>query len=179
MTTVNTRHILFICGGAFPGLENVIKRRLTKHGHIGFESQLKDDLDKDENILSKVETEDIRSYGLIPEFIGRLPIVFALQQMDEKLLVKVLKEPKNAIVKQYKKLFAMDGVKLDFDEDALLEIAHRAVEKKTGARALRSILEETMLDIMYQIPKDDMIGHVTITQDYVKGVGGPRIEVRD
>ena len=179
MTTVNTRHILFICGGAFPGLENVIKRRLTKHGHIGFESQLKDDLDKDENILSKVETEDIRSYGLIPEFIGRLPIVFALQQMDEKLLVKVLKEPKNAIVKQYKKLFAMDGVKLDFDEGALLEIAHRAVEKKTGARALRSILEETMLDIMYQIPKDDMIGHVTITQDYVKGVGGPRIEVRD
>lgn len=179
MTTVNTRHILFICGGAFPGLENVIKRRLTKHGHIGFESQLKDDLDKDENILSKVETEDIRSYGLIPEFIGRLPIVFALQQMDEKLLVKVLKEPKNAIVKQYKKLFAMDGVKLDFDEDALLEIAHRAVEKKTGARALRSILEEMMLDIMYQIPKDDMIGHVTITQDYVKGVGGPRIEVRD
>ena len=91
-------------------MENVIKRRLTKHGHIGFESQLKDDLDKDENILSKVETEDIRSYGLIPEFIGRLPIVFALQQMDEKLLVKVLKEPKNAIVKQYKKLFAMDGV---------------------------------------------------------------------
>ena len=179
MTTVNTRNILFICGGAFPGLENVIKRRLTKHGHIGFESQLKDDLDKDENILSKVETEDIRSYGLIPEFIGRLPIVFALQQMDEKLLVKVLKEPKNAIVKQYKKLFAMDGVKLDFDEGALLEIAHRAVEKKTGARALRSILEETMLDIMYQIPKDDMIGHVTITQDYVKGVGGPRIEVRD
>ena len=179
MTTVNTRHILFICGGAFPGLENVIKRRLTKHGHIGFESQLKDDLDKDENILSKVETEDIRSYGLIPEFIGRLPIVFALQQMDEKLLVKVLKEPKNAIVKQYKKLFAMDGVKLDFDEGALLEIAHRAVEKKTGARALRSILEETMLDIMYKIPKDDMIGHVTITQDYVKGVGGPRIEVRD
>ena len=179
MTTVNTRHILFICGGAFPGLENVIKRRLTKHGHIGFESQLKDDLDKDENILSKVETEDIRGYGLIPEFIGRLPIVFALQQMDEKLLVKVLTEPKNAIIKQYKKLFAMDGVKLDFDEDALLEIAHRAVEKKTGARALRSILEETMLDIMYQIPKDDMIGHVTITQDYVKGVGGPRIEVRD
>jgi len=176
---IDTSNILFICGGAFPGLENVIKRRLTKHGHIGFESQLKDDLDKDENILSKVETEDIRSYGLIPEFIGRLPIVFALQQMDEKLLVKVLKEPKNAIVKQYKKLFAMDGVKLDFDEDALLEIAHRAVEKKTGARALRSILEETMLDIMYQIPKDDMIGHVTITQDYVKGVGGPRIEVRD
>ena len=179
MVPMTTRHILFICGGAFPGLENVIKRRLTKHGHIGFESQLKDDLDKDENILSKVETEDIRSYGLIPEFIGRLPIVFALQQMDEKLLVKVLKEPKNAIVKQYKKLFAMDGVKLDFDEGALLEIAHRAVEKKTGARALRSILEETMLDIMYQIPKDDMIGHVTITQDYVKGVGGPRIEVRD
>ena len=179
MTTVNTRHILFICGGAFPGLENVIKRRLTKHGHIGFESQLKDDLDKDENILSKVETEDIRSYGLIPEFIGRLPIIFTLDGLNEDMLVKILQEPKNAILKQYQKLLALDEVKLDFDEGALLEIAHRAVEKKTGARALRSILEETMLDIMYQIPKDDMIGHVTITQDYVKGVGGPRIEVRD
>ena len=115
----------------------------------------------------------------IPEFIGRLPIVFALQQMDERLLVKVLTEPKNAIIKQYKKLFAMDGVKLDFEEDALLEIASRAVKKKTGARALRSILEETMLDIMYQIPKDDMIGRVIVTKDYVRGIGGPRIEVRD
>ena len=179
MTTVNTRHILFICGGAFPGLENVIKRRLTKHGHIGFESQLKDELDKDENILSKVETEDIRAYGLIPEFIGRLPIVFALQQMDENLLVKVLTEPKNAIVKQYQKLLAMDEVKLDFEEDALLLIAKKAVEKKTGARALRSIIEDLMLDIMYEIPKDDMIGHVTITKDYIEGKGGPRIEMRD
>ena len=179
MTTVNTRHILFICGGAFPGLENVIKRRLTKHGHIGFESQLKDELDKDENILSKVETEDIRAYGLIPEFIGRLPVVFALQQMDENLLVKVLTEPKNAIVKQYQKLLAMDEVKLDFEEDALLLIAKKAVEKKTGARALRSIIEDLMLDIMYEIPKDDMIGHVTITKDYIEGKGGPRIEMRD
>ena len=152
---------------------------MTKHGHIGFESQLKDELDKDENILSKVETEDIRAYGLIPEFIGRLPIVFALQQMDENLLVKVLTEPKNAIVKQYQKLLAMDEVKLDFEEDALLLIAKKAVEKKTGARALRSIIEDLMLDIMYEIPKDDMIGHVTITKDYIEGKGGPRIEMRD
>lgn len=178
MTTINTSHILFICGGAFPGLENIIKKRLTKHGSMGFGADLKDRFDSDRDIFSHVETEDIRSYGLIPEFIGRLPIVYSLEEMDERLLVKVLTEPKNAIIKQYQKLLSMDEVKLEFDDDAVLAIAARAVKKKTGARALRSIIEDLMLDIMYEIPKDDMIGSVTITKDYIEGKGAPRIEVR-
>lgn len=178
MTTVNTSNILFICGGAFPGLENIIKKRLTKHGNMGFGSELKDRFDNDKDIFSKVETEDIRAYGLIPEFIGRLPIVYSLEEMDEKLLVKVLTEPKNAIIKQYQKLLAMDEVKLEFDDGAMLAIAGKAVKKKTGARALRSIIEDIMLDIMYEIPKDDMIGRVTITKDYIEGKGSPRIELR-
>lgn len=178
MTTVNTSHILFICGGAFPGLENIIKKRLTKHGGMGFGAELKDRFDSDRDIFSKVETEDIRSYGLIPEFIGRLPIIFSLEEMDERLLVKVLTEPRNAIIKQYQKLLEMDEVKLDFDDGAILAIAAKAVKKKTGARALRSIIEDVMLDIMYEIPKDDMIGSVTITRDYIEGKGAPRIEMR-
>lgn len=178
MTTVNTSHILFICGGAFPGLENIIKKRLTKHGGMGFGAELKDRFDEDKDIFAKVETEDIRSYGLIPEFIGRLPIIYSLGEMDEELLVKVLTEPKNAIVKQYKKLLAMDEVNLEFEEGALRSIAKQAVKKKTGARALRSIIEKMMLDIMYEIPKDDMIGSVTITEDYINGTGAPRIEMR-
>lgn len=178
MTTVNTSHILFICGGAFPGLENIIKKRLTKHGGMGFGAELKDRFDSDKDIFSKAETEDIRSYGLIPEFIGRLPIIFSLEEMDEELLVKVLTKPKNAIVKQYKKLLSMDEVELVFEEGALRQIAREAVKKKTGARALRSIIEKMMLDIMYEIPKDDMIGRVTITKDYMEGVGAPRIEMR-
>lgn len=178
MTTINTSHILFICGGAFPGLEKIIKKRLTKHGGIGFGADLKDRYDDEKDIFARVETEDIRNYGLIPEFIGRLPIVYSLSEMDENLLVKVLTEPKNAIVKQYQKLLSMDEVKLDFDEDALFAIASQAVKKKTGARALRSIIEKMMLDIMYEIPKDDMIGKVTITKDYIEGTGAPRIEMR-
>lgn len=178
MTTINTSHILFICGGAFPGLENIIKKRLTKHGSMGFGADLKDRFDSDRDIFSHVETEDIRAYGLIPEFIGRLPIVYSLEEMDERLLVKVLTEPKNAIIKQYQKLLSMDEVKLEFEDDAVLAIAARAAKKKTGARALRSIIEDLMLDIMYEIPKDDMIGSVTITKDYIEGKGAPRIEVR-
>ena len=178
MTTVNTSHILFICGGAFPGLEKIIKKRLTKHGGIGFGAELKDRYDNEKDIFSKVETEDIRAYGLIPEFIGRLPIIYSLGEMDENLLVRVLTDPQNAIVKQYQKLLAMDEVKLEFEEDALLAIARQALKKKTGARALRSIIEKVMLDIMYEIPKDDMIGRVTITKDYVEGSGAPRIEMR-
>lgn len=158
MTTVNTSHILFICGGAFPGLEDIIKKRLTKQGTMGFGSDLRDKYDDDKNIFAKVETEDIREYGLIPEFIGRLPIVFSLEAMDEDLLVKVLTEPRNAIVKQYQKLFRMDEVDLEFEEEALRAVAKKAAAKKTGARALRSIIEEFMMDIMYEIPKDEMIG---------------------
>jgi ATP-dependent Clp protease ATP-binding subunit ClpX len=178
MTTINTSNILFICGGAFPGLEKIIKKRLTKHGTMGFGADLKDRFDDEKDIFSYVETEDIRTYGLIPEFIGRLPVVYSLQEMDERLLVKVLTEPKNAILKQYQKLLAMDEVQLAFDDDAILEIAKKAVEKKTGARALRSIIEDLMLDIMYEIPKDDMIGKVTITKEYIDGKGSPLIEMR-
>ena len=178
MTTVNTSHILFICGGAFPGLEDIIKKRLTKQGTMGFGSDLRDKYDDDKNIFAKVETEDIREYGLIPEFIGRLPIVFSLEAMDEDLLVKVLTEPRNAIVKQYQKLFRMDEVDLEFEEEALRAVAKKAAAKKTGARALRSIIEEFMLDIMYEVPKDDNIGRVTITKDYVEKKGGPLIAMR-
>ena len=178
MTTVNTSHILFICGGAFPGLEDIIKKRLTKQGTMGFGSDLRDKYDDDKNIFAKVETEDIREYGLIPEFIGRLPIVFSLEAMDEDLLVKVLTEPRNAIVKQYQKLFRMDEVDLEFEEEALRAVAKKAAAKKTGARALRSIIEEIMMDIMYEIPKDEMIGKVVITKDYIEGKGAPQIIMR-
>ena len=177
MTTVNTGNILFICGGAFPELEKVIKKRLTKSSSIGFNAQLQDAFDKDENLLQKVATEDLREFGMIPEFLGRLPIVFSLQAMTEEMLGKVLTQPKNAITKQYQKLLALDEVDLRFDDEAIGAIAKKAVEKKTGARALRAIIEEFMLDIMYEIPKDDLIGRVTITKDYIEKKGAPVIEM--
>ena len=178
MVTVNTRNILFICGGAFPDLEEIIKERLNKESSIGFKADLKDKYDKEENILMKVIVDDVRKYGMIPEFLGRLPILFALESLTEDMLVRVLAEPKNAIIKQYQKLLAMDEVKLEFEDDALHSIALKAKEKKAGARALRAILEEFMLDIMYEIPKDDEIGKVTITKDYIEGIGGPMITMR-
>ena len=178
MTTINTKDILFICGGAFPELDKVVKKRLNKTAMIGFGSELKDKYDDDKKLLDKVTVEDLREYGMIPEFLGRLPVVFALQGLDKEQLIQVLKEPKNAILKQYEHLLSLDEVKLVFDEDALDAIAERAMEKDTGARALRAILEEIMLDIMYEIPKDDSIGKVTITGDYVRGCGGPVIEMR-
>ncbi len=178
LTTVNTRNILFICSGAFPDLEGIIKERLTKQSSIGFGADLKDKYDHDKTILSKVTTEDLRNFGMIPEFLGRLPIVFTLEGMNEEMLVKILKEPKNAILKQYQKLLALDEVRLDFDEEALTAIARKAMKKDTGARALRAIIEEFMLDIMYEIPKDDSIGQVTITKEYIEGTGGPVIQLR-
>ena len=178
MTTVNTKNILFICGGAFPDLEDIIKQRLSKQSFIGFNADLKDKYDNDPDILDKVTNEDLREFGLIPEFIGRLPIVYSLKGLDEAMLIKIMREPKNAILKQYQKLLALDEVDLEFDEDALAAIAKKALEKKTGARGLRSIIEDFMLDIMYEIPKDDAIGRVFITADYIEGKGGPRIEMR-
>ena len=178
MTTVDTKNILFICGGAFPDLEEIIKERLNKEASIGFKADLKDKYDKEENLLSQVTVEDVRKFGMIPEFLGRLPIMFALEALTEDMLVRILAEPKNAIVKQYQKLLAMDEVKLTFEEEALHAIAKKAKEKKVGARALRAIIEEFMLDIMYEIPKDDNIGQVTITADYIEQKGGPRIEMR-
>ena len=167
MTTVDTRNILFICGGAFPDLEEIIKERLNKEASIGFKADLKDKYDKEENLLLQVTVEDIRKFGMIPEFLGRLPILFSLEALTEEMLVKILKEPRNAIIKQYTKLLAMDEVKLEFEEEALYAIAALAKKKKVGARALRAIIEEFMLDIMYEIPKDDNIGIVTITRDYI------------
>lgn len=178
LTTVNTKNILFICGGAFPGLEDIIKERLNQQASIGFKADLKDKYDDDPHILEKVTLEDIRKFGMIPEFIGRLPVVFTLQQLTTQMLVKILIEPKNAILKQYQKLLALDEVRLEFDDGALEAIAEKALEKKTGARALRAIIEEFMLDIMYEIPKDDNIGEVTITREYIEHKGGPLIQMR-
>ncbi len=178
LVTVNTRNILFICGGAFPDLENIIKERLNKQASIGFYADLKDKYDNDPHLLEKVTVEDIRNFGMIPEFIGRLPIIFTLSGLTEDMLVKILQEPKNAILKQYQKLLALDEVNLEFEDGALHAIAAKALEKDTGARALRAILEEYMLDIMYEIPKDDSIGEVVITKEYIEGTGGPRILLR-
>lgn len=178
LATVNTKNILFICGGAFPGLEEIIKQRLSKQTGIGYQAELKDKFDKEKNIQSKVTVEDIRKYGMIPEFIGRLPILFTLESLTKDFMVKILKEPKNAILKQYQKLLELDEVKLEFDEGALEAIAEKALKKETGARALRAIIEEFMLDIMYEIPKDDNIGRVTITREYIEGTGGPIIDIR-
>ena len=178
MTTVDTKNILFICGGAFPELEEVIKERLNKEASIGFKADLKDKYDKEENLLCKVTVEDVRKFGMIPEFLGRLPILFSLEALTEDMLVRILTEPKNAIVRQYKKLLAMDEVDLEFTEDALHAIAKQAKEKKVGARALRAIIEEFMLDIMYEIPKDSSIGEVIITKDYIEKTGGPTILLR-
>lgn len=178
LTTINTRNILFICGGAFPDLDGIIKERLTKQASIGFGADLKDKYDRDKTILEKVTIEDLRNFGMIPEFLGRLPIVFTLKGLDEDMMIKILKEPRNAILKQYQKLLALDEVDLEFDEGALRAIAKKAMEKDTGARALRAIIEEFMLDIMYEIPKDDSIGHVVITKEYIEGTGGPIITLR-
>ena len=178
LTTVNTRNILFICGGAFPDLENIIKERLNKQASIGFYADLKDKYDDDPNLLEKVTVDDLRNFGMIPEFIGRLPIIFTMNGLTEDMMVQILREPRNAILKQYQKLLALDEVKLEFEEDALRAIAVKAMEKHTGARALRAILEEYMLDIMYEIPKDDNIGEVVITRGYIEGNGGPKILLR-
>ena len=175
---IDTTNILFICGGAFPDLENIIKERLTEQASIGFNADLKDKFDKDPDLLSRVTNKDLRNFGMIPEFLGRLPVVFTLQGLTEDMYVKILEEPKNAILKQYQKLLALDEVKLDFTEGALRAIAKKAMEKDTGARALRAIIEEFMLDIMYEIPKDNSIGQVTITQEYIENTGGPIITLR-
>jgi len=178
LETIDTRNILFICGGAFPDLEDVIKERLNKHSSMGFFADLKDKYDEERDILTKVALEDLRSFGMVPEFLGRLPIIFTLEGLNEEMLVAILQKPKNAILKQYKKLLALDEVKLEFSDEALHAIAKQAIERDTGARALRAIIEEYMLDIMYEIPKDDNIGEVVITKEYIEHSGGPKIIFR-
>lgn len=178
LTTINTKNILFICGGAFPDIEDIIKSRLNKQSSIGFRADLKDKYDGDNNLLKQVTIEDLREFGMIPEFLGRLPVIYTLEALDQEKMVQILKEPKNAILKQYQKLLSLDEVDLRFDDSAYEAIAEKAMEKKTGARALRAIIEEFMLDIMYQIPRDDSIGRVTITGDYIRGTGAPLIDMR-
>ena len=175
---IDTTNILFICGGAFDGLEKIIDSRMDTSS-IGFNSDVKSKTELNVGEAFKhALPQDFVKFGLIPEFIGRLPIMFSLEALTEDMLVKILKEPKNAIIKQYQKLLEMDEVRLEFDDDALYAIAKMAKEKKVGARALRAIIEDFMLDIMYEIPKDDNIGTVTITKDYVEKKGGPLIQMR-
>lgn len=176
--TLDTKHILFICGGAFPELEEIIRQRLKGQNSIGFAAQLDAASAESDKVLAQVNMDDLRKFGMIPEFIGRLPVITTLETLTKEYLVRILKEPKNAIIKQYQKLMTMDEVKLDFEDEALGLIAEKALEKETGARALRSILEEYMLDIMYEIPRDNSIGRVVITREYLEGKGGPRIILR-
>ncbi len=178
MVKINTKDILFICGGAFPDLDEIIRQRLSKETSIGFNAELKDRWDKEKNILKKVTADDIREFGMIPEFIGRLPVICPMEGLSEDMMVEILKEPKNAIIKQYEKLLSMDGVSLKFTDEAMHAIAKKAMERDTGARALRSVIEDFMLDIMFQVPKDENIGRVTITEDYVNGTGGPIIDLK-
>jgi ATP-dependent Clp protease ATP-binding subunit ClpX len=167
LLSVNTKNILFICGGAFDGLEKTIERRVAK-GSIGFGSEVfgKDDIKKDE-ILAQVEPDDLIKFGLIPEIVGRLPIVTTLESLDRKALLTILTQPKNALIKQYKKLFRMEGVELEFHEDALVCIADIAIKRGTGARALRSIMENIMLEIMYKIPSKENVSSCIITKEVV------------
>ncbi|MDP0489748.1 MAG: ATP-dependent Clp protease ATP-binding subunit ClpX [Verrucomicrobiota bacterium JB023] len=171
---VNTEKILFICGGAFTGMEDIVRRRMGKRT-LGFRVNEKDEteLDEKQNILEKVQPEDLLHFGLIPEFIGRLPVYSALRRLKEEELIQILTEPKNALVKQYSKLLAMNGVRLKVNKDALEELAGEAVKRGTGARALRSIFERLMLDVMYEIPSRDDLESVTLTRDVIKGTKAP------
>ncbi|WP_432627636.1 ATP-dependent Clp protease ATP-binding subunit ClpX [Brotaphodocola sp.] len=176
---IDTTNILFICGGAFDGLEKIIESRLSA-GSIGFNAEIveKNKADIDE-LLKKVEPQDLVKFGLIPEFIGRVPITVSLDLLDEQALVRILSEPKNALIKQYQKLFELDDVKLEFTPEALEEVAKFAVERKTGARGLRSIMEGAMMDLMYEIPSDNNVGICTITKDVIDRTGEPELVYRD
>jgi len=172
---IDTTNILFICGGAFEGLDKIVENRLDKKS-IGFNAEIKDKAETEIGVLLKqVQPEDLNKFGLIPEFVGRVPINVSLDPLDEEALVRILTEPKNAIVKQYQKLFELDGVKLNFDEDAINAIAHQAYARKTGARGLRSILEQLMNDLMFEIPSDETIKECTITKETVEGSAEPKI----
>ena len=179
MYQIDTTNILFICGGAFDGLEQMIESRLGA-GSIGFENSLKDASKRDvSELLAQVMPQDLIKFGLIPEFIGRVPMVESLELLDKDALIRIMTEPKNAIVKQYKRLFDLDGVELEFSPEALEAIAGQAVERKIGARGLRAIMEKIMTDIMYEIPSDETIGRCLITKDVVEGKAEPQLTYRD
>ncbi|WBW50163.1 ATP-dependent Clp protease ATP-binding subunit ClpX [Peptoniphilus equinus] len=173
---VDTTNILFIVGGAFDGMESIIQSR-TQTTSMGFGNELMDTTKRRANILQKVETEDFLKFGLIPELIGRLPITVTLEELDEEALVEILTQPKNALVKQYRELLKLDNVELEFEDDALLCIAKKAMAKKAGARGLRSIIESTMMDVMYEIPSRDDIKKVVITEDAVNKINAPKMIV--
>ena len=175
MIQINTKNILFIVGGAFDGIEDIVKQRLGEKV-IGF-GQNNRKIDEDASYMQEIISEDIQKFGLIPEFIGRLPVVAALEQLTTDDLVRILTEPRNALVKQYQTLLSYDGVELEFDEDALQAIANKAIECKTGARGLRSIIEETMMDIMFEIPSRVEVTKVRITKDAVEGKDKPILEI--
>lgn len=175
MIQINTKNILFIVGGAFDGIEDIVKQRLGEKV-IGF-GQNNRKIDEDASYMQEIISEDIQKFGLIPEFIGRLPVVAALEQLTTDDLVRILTEPRNALVKQYQTLLSYDGVELEFDEDALQAIANKAIERKTGARGLRSIIEETMMDIMFEIPSRVEVTKVCITKDAVEGKDKPILEI--
>ena len=171
---VDTKNILFICGGAFAGLDKVIQERSDKSG-IGFNAVVKGESDAKSigQLLSQIEPEDLIKYGLIPEFVGRLPLIATLGELDSDALVRILTEPKNSLTKQYGKLFEMDGVEVDFREDALRAVAKRAMERKTGARGLRSILENVLLDIMYRLPSEAGVSKIVIDESVIHGESEP------
>lgn len=175
MIQINTKNILFIVGGAFDGIEDIVKQRLGEKV-IGF-GQNNRKIDEDASYMQEIISEDIQKFGLIPEFIGRLPVVAALEQLTTDDLVRILTEPRNALVKQYQTLLSYDGVELEFDEDALQAVANKAIERKTGARGLRSIIEETMMDIMFEIPSREEVTKVRITKDAVEGKDKPILEI--
>ena len=176
---IDTTNILFICGGAFDGLEKIIERRQSA-GSIGFNAEVVDKNKRDIDVLLRqVEPQDLVKFGLIPEFIGRVPVTVSLELLSEEALVRILTEPKNAITKQYQKLFELDDVKLEFTREALLEIASLAVRRKTGARGLRSIMESAVMDLMYEIPSDSSIGICKVTKDVVNKTGEPELVYRD
>ncbi|QHS09712.1 ATP-dependent Clp protease ATP-binding subunit ClpX [Sinimarinibacterium sp. NLF-5-8] len=176
MLQVNTANILFICGGAFAGLDKIIQRR-SEHAGIGFAAEVKslNDSQFTAELLAKVEPDDLVRFGLIPEFIGRLPVTAVLDELDEEALISILKEPKNALVKQYAKLFGMEGVQLEFREEALLAIAKRARERKTGARGLRTIMENILMDVMYDLPSMQNVSKVVVDDAVVRGEAKPFI----
>ena len=179
MFQIDTTNILFICGGAFDGLEQIIEGRLGS-GSIGFEADIKEKDKTDISaLLAQVMPQDLIKFGLIPEFIGRVPMVESLELLDRDALIRILTEPKNAIVKQYKRLFDLDGVELEFTQDALELIADQAVERKIGARGLRAIMEKVMTDIMYEIPSDENIGRCLITRGVVEGTEKPKLTYRN
>ncbi|WP_283675570.1 ATP-dependent Clp protease ATP-binding subunit ClpX [Butyricicoccus sp. Marseille-Q5471] len=173
---IDTTNILFICGGAFDGIEGIIQKRTGKQG-LGFGAEVHSKQeDMSDRLLARIEPHDLMKFGLIPELIGRLPAIVSLDTLDQDALVRILQEPKNALVKQYQTLFEMDGVELVFQPDALTEVAKTALARKTGARGLRGVLESVMTDIMFQIPSDETVTKVTLTRDVVAGEGGPILE---